>query len=216
MMAKKSTSNKAKKSEKTLAFSGHRPEKLPWGDEEENPRAIALKEEIIREVRKQIAEGTRQFICGMARGCDHYFAEAVLCLQDEGASVKLEAAVPYEGQAEHWSQEQRDRYYAILARCDKVTVLQTNYDSQCMFARNRYMVDCADMLLAVHTDDGKRSGTLHTIKYARQKGRQVIILPPEAQEEKVDPAVLLFAESPTEYLKKLAREKLAKERKVEG
>ena len=29
--------------EKTVCFSGHRPEKLPWGDNERDERCVALK-----------------------------------------------------------------------------------------------------------------------------------------------------------------------------
>ena len=30
----------------TCAFTGHRPEKLPWGDNEQDPRCRALQERI--------------------------------------------------------------------------------------------------------------------------------------------------------------------------
>ena len=57
-----------------MAFAGHRPEKLPWGSDESDPRCAALKRQIIEAVRAAAGEGYDTFLCGMARGCDFYFA----------------------------------------------------------------------------------------------------------------------------------------------
>ena len=67
--------------ERTCCFTGHRPEKLPWGWDEEDPRCRRLKEKLRDAVETAYEEGMRHFICGMARGCDFYFAEAVLDLR---------------------------------------------------------------------------------------------------------------------------------------
>ena len=62
----------------SCSFSGHRPEKLPWGDNERDERCVALKAAIREMVQKAYDDGYRHFICGMARGCDTYFCEEVL------------------------------------------------------------------------------------------------------------------------------------------
>ena len=49
------------------------------------------------------------FICGMARGCDFYFAEAVLALRQERGDVTLEAAIPCPTQTDGWSGADRTR-----------------------------------------------------------------------------------------------------------
>ena len=59
----------------SCSFSGHRPEKLPWGDNERDERCLALKAAMDEMVRKAYDDGYRHFICGMARGCDTYFCE---------------------------------------------------------------------------------------------------------------------------------------------
>ena len=38
--------------ELTCAFSGHRPEKLPWGEDESDPRCAALKIRLEQELRE--------------------------------------------------------------------------------------------------------------------------------------------------------------------
>ena len=65
------------------AFTGHRPEKLPWGSRETDPRCCALKIQLDRAVRAAWEAGATTFACGLARGCDFYFAEAVLRLQEQ-------------------------------------------------------------------------------------------------------------------------------------
>ena len=76
------------------AFTGHRPEKLPWGSRETDPRCCALKVQIAHAVRSVWEEGATVFACGLSRGCDFYFAESVLRLQGQGSAVSLEGWVP--------------------------------------------------------------------------------------------------------------------------
>ena len=86
----------------SCSFSGHRPEKLPWGDNERDERCLALKASMDEMVRKAYDDGYRHFICGMARGCDTYFCEAVLRLRDRVQDITLEAAIPCPGATAIW------------------------------------------------------------------------------------------------------------------
>ena len=121
-----------------------------------------------------IHEGMEHFICGMAEGCDLYFCEAVLALREDHPDITLEAAVPFAGQAEHWGAAQRQRYEALLVRCDTVTVLQEHYSPGCMMKRNRYMVDRSSLLLACF--DGRPGGTMSTIVYAERQGLRTVVI----------------------------------------
>ena len=161
----------------SCAFTGHRPGKLPWGEDENDLRCIALKAKLRAAVESAIHEGMEHFICGMAEGCDLYFCEAILALREDHPDITLEAAVPFAGQAEHWGAAQRQRYEALLARCDTVTVLQEHYSPGCMMKRNRYMVDHADLIIACY--DGKSGGTLNTLRYATEREIQIVHLPLE-------------------------------------
>ena len=160
--------------EKTCCFTGHRPMKLPWGMNEKDPRCLALKLELAARLEALAALGYRSFLCGMALGCDMYFAEAVLALRDRWPDVRLEAAIPFGDQPGRWNEEQRRRYNRLIDSADKVTVLQYTYSSDCMMQRNRYMVDHASLLLACF--DGRPGGTMNTILYAERSGVQVIVL----------------------------------------
>lgn len=150
--------------EETCCFTGHRPEKLPWGKNEADLRCIALKRKIFDAVEAAYIDGKRHFICGMARGCDFYFAEAVLALREEKTDVTLEAAIPCAVQSASWSAPQRERWESLVAACDRKTVLQDGYTPDCMLRRNRYMVERSSLVIAVY--DGSDGGTRRTLEYA--------------------------------------------------
>lgn len=109
-----------------------------------------------------------------------YAAEIVLDLKARYPDLQLECAIPYEEQAMRWTNPLRERYYDIASNCDKETMLQTHYSSGCFQRRNRYMVDQADIVLAVW--DGQPSGTGSTVRYAMKRGKQIY---------RIDPASLL-------------------------
>jgi len=161
--------------ESTCCFTGHRPDKLPWGGREDDPRCLALKDRLARALERTYEAGTRHFMCGMARGCDLYFAEAVLALRESGREVTLEGVRPCESQADRWPAGERERYQRILDRCDYETLIQHSYDRWCMMRRNRYMVDRSARIIAVYNGVPK-GGTAQTLAYALQKGLPADIL----------------------------------------
>ncbi len=160
----------------TCCFTGHRPEKLPWGDDESDPRCAALKQKILDAVEAAYDEGMRHFICGMARGCDFYFAEAVLALRQRREGVSLEAAVPCPTQASAWRPCDRERWRALLDQCDLETMVQEQYTPGCMLRRNRYMVDHSALVIAVY--DGGGGGTRRTLEYALRRKVPFVDIPP--------------------------------------
>ena len=164
--------------EHSCCFTGHRPQKLPWGMNENDPRCIMLKAELAARLEAIYELGYRHFLCGMAIGCDMYFAEAVLALRETHVDVTLEAAIPFGDQPGRWNQAQRRRYNTLIDRADTVTVLQYGYTPECMMRRNRYMVDRSSLLLACY--DGRPGGTMNTILYAQRSGTRVIVVDIEA------------------------------------
>jgi len=160
--------------ENSCCFTGHRPMKLPWGSNESDPRCLELKGELAAKLEAAYELGYRTFICGMAIGCDMYFAEAVLALRDTYPNVRLEAAIPCGVQPDKWSRKDRLRYNGLIDAADKVTVLQTHYTPDCMMKRNEYMVDNSSMLIACY--DGRPGGTMKTILYAQRAGLDVTII----------------------------------------
>ena len=159
------------------AFTGHRAEKLPWGGNERDPRCLRLKRCIFDAAEAVYKEGVRNYICGMATGCDFYFCEAVLALREEHPEITVEAAIPCEGQSAAWPEALRRRYDRLTEDCDYRTVVSRSYTPDCMMRRNRYMVDACDVLIAAY--NGRPGGTRATLLYAMRLGKQIIQLPVE-------------------------------------
>ena len=90
--------------------------------------------------------------------------------------VSVEAAIPCPTQADGWPRPQQERYRRLVAACDYETLVQSSYSPGCMQRRNRYMVDHASLLLAVH--DGQPGGTRRTMEYAMRRGLQIVDIPP--------------------------------------
>ena len=146
----------------SCSFSGHRPEKLPWGENERDERCVALKADIRQLVEKAYDDGYRHFICGMARGCDTYFCEEVLRLRDRVQDITVEAAIPCLSQSSGWAADQKVRYQDLLALCNYRTVVQEKYDACCW--------PCMTEAPAAHTIRlNTRCGSAATCWYCRYR-----------------------------------------------
>lgn len=158
---------------KTCCFTRYRPQKL--GDGENSIQCDELKnrlEELIIELIEK--EDVTHFISGVALGVDTYAANIVLNLKTHYPDITLECAIPSENQAAKWNERDRDVYYDLISKCDKETLLQQKYSSDCMQKRNKYMVDNSDYVIAAW--NGKPSGTGNTVKYAMKNNKVVLLV----------------------------------------
>ena len=158
----------------SCCFTGHRPEKLPWGTDEADPRCRKLKQRMWDAVEAAYQEGYRHFLCGMARGCDLYFCETVLALRELHRDITVEAAIPCPTQADAWPETEKRRYQRLVESCDLETMVSSRYSSACMTRRDRYMVDHASLLIAAF--DGSPGGTRYTVQYAMGRGLDIVDL----------------------------------------
>lgn len=117
-----------------------------------------------QELLQTIQSGYTHFISGFAAGVDLIFAGIVAGLKRE-CPITLEAAIPYPGRM-----NTPDKVFqCLLKECDIVKVHTDRYSKSCYMVRNRYMIDCSALVIAVH--DGRKSGgTAATIRYANRKG----------------------------------------------
>ena len=158
--------------ELTVCFTGHRPQKLPCGFNEEHPICKKIKSQLRRLIVGVIEKkNVTRFLSGCALGTDLWAAEIVLELKKEYPNITLEAAVPCRNQTASWSIKDKERYERLLSHCDTVTVLQERYTADCMQKRNKYMVSKSDYVIAVW--NSQPSGTGKTIRYAVDCGKPV-------------------------------------------
>lgn len=159
------------------AFTGHRPHKFPWKDNEADPRCIALKKTLAGQIATLAGAGVTEYFTGGADGTDCWAAEIVLDLREKNPALKLRCVLPYGGQADRWSDSARERYHSILRRADSVDYVSRQYYDGCMIDRNHRLVESAGLLLAVF-NGARRSGTGATVNYARKLGREIILIDP--------------------------------------
>ena len=114
-----------------------------------------LRSSIIEELKRLITqEHVTQFLSGMNLGGDLLCSEAVLRLKNSYPHIMLESVFPYENQAEHWTEEQRDQYYWIASQCDRETLLQYHFDENCLNRHKMYIADKSDIILTVNQTEG--------------------------------------------------------------
>lgn len=160
---------------KTCCFTGHRPNKLPWGKDENQSCCRRFKFELRDILERKIRyEKYSHFITGMAMGIDMIAAEMIIKLKKKH-NITLEAAIPCEEQYRGWFKPYVDRYKAILEQCDKITYIKKHYTLDCMKKRNQYMVNSSDLVIAVWNKD-PHSGTAQTINYAKLIDKKILIL----------------------------------------
>ena len=158
-------------------FTGHRPKGLPFGYNERDSRCKKLKKELKKLILNKIKnENVTTFLSGMALGTDMFAAEIVLELKRKFRNITLTAVLPCRTQAARWNNEAIARYELILAKCDKIIVLQDEYTQSCMPKRNLYMVEHSDCIIAVWS--GTEGGTANTIRFAIDRHLPVTVLDP--------------------------------------
>ena len=152
--------------------TGHRPAGFPFPHENTDSQYREYCSKLSNEIEKLILEGYHTFITGMADGADIDFAEKVIRYREIFDDIMLVAAMPYPSQpVKHMTQDHMKRL-AILESCDIKHVISDHYFRGCMDKRNRFMVDRADLVLAIW-NGVESGGTWNTIKYARSKGKPI-------------------------------------------
>ena len=168
------------------AFTGHRPQKFPWGFNEKDAACAALKETLAGQIAALVDAGYTDFLSGMALGVDVWAAQAVLALRKKKRGLfwlgkknapRLHCFLPCEGQDVKWPQASKELYRSVLEQADSIVYVSRKYDDQCMLRRNRALVEHSVLVLAVY-DGEARGGTAATVRYARELGRELIVIDP--------------------------------------
>lgn len=162
---------------RACAFTGHRPQKLPWRFDETAPGYVALKETLAAQVAMLIENGYTEFLSGMAPGVDIWAAQIILDLRENNSTLKLHCILPCTAQSAKWSAALRKQYRAILEQADSIIFVNRADKKNCMLERDRFLVSYASVVLAVYNGE-RRGGTAATVRYARKLGRELIVIDP--------------------------------------
>ena len=161
----------------TCCFTGHRPQSLPWGFNEQDERCLKMKEQLKMEIIKAIENGYTTFISGMALGFDMICAEMVLELKKTFPRIKLIGAIPCKTQDKLWKEKDKQRYRSLLTQLDSIRCIYDDYiGPECMLERNRFMINNSSLVIALF--NGTNGGTKKTLDYAKECGVKTVVLEP--------------------------------------
>ncbi len=152
-----------------VAFTGHRPDKL-GGYKLPNPTYIRVCKEIDRLLRELKPE---KVITGMALGIDQWAAMIAHKL-----GIPFLAAIPFEKQENKWPEESQKTWRLLRKLAsEEVIISPGGYSAEKMQARNQWMVDHCDKLIAIYNGD-KTGGTANCINYAQSIEKEIIFIDP--------------------------------------
>lgn len=166
------------------AVTGHRPTRFKFGYKEHYAGCKRLKKRLRDQFALLYQEGVRRFYVGGALGVDMWAGEILLRMkeQPEFGGIELFLALPFEGHDASWEQRSRQRMAFLRKHCAKTIIVVQNgwLPDDCYRKRNQYMVDHADVLVAVYDNDRSiRSGAGMTVNYAKKKGLSIILVHPD-------------------------------------
>lgn len=163
---------------KTIAFTGHRPDKLggyEW-DSTQNLKIMERLKSIILDYQADT------YIFGGAMGIDMMAFH--ICYKNKSQlQCALQVAIPFEQQCKYYKNFYQCLYRRQCARADQLIYVDElpRYEGvtfkEKLQKRNQYMVDHADLIIAVW--NGSNSGTKNCIDYAKKRNKPIVILNPD-------------------------------------
>ena len=157
--------------EKTCCFSGHRDitaTKYP---------DIVYQLEL--KIFDLISQGFTIFYDGGAIGFDTLAAKTVIKAKELFPNVKLNLILPCKDQDKKWEEHDRNEYKEILSKADHIEFVSELYTRDCMFLRNRRLVDSSSICLCYLKKN--KGGTAYTVEYAKNQGVRVINIAEEVE-----------------------------------
>lgn len=149
----------------TIAATGHRPDKLGGYSATEHGRIYKLAHDYLSVqlgCTTHADEKPARLISGMAIGWDIACAEAAIDL-----GIPLICAIPFPQQPSRWPPVSVMLWAKIKAKATEVHTVSTEFTRNAFQLRNIWMVDRADLILALW--NGTAGGTANCIKYAVKK-----------------------------------------------
>ena len=146
----------------TCCFTGHRILK----------REFSI-EELSIVIQNAIDKGYKTFLVGMARGFDLKCVK-VLAEKKKDFNIEIIACMPCKDQNKYFTEKENQEFFEMVNLTDKKVYIQENYDSECMFLRNKYMVDNSSLLIAYY--HYQRGGTHSTVTYAIKQNKEILYI----------------------------------------
>lgn len=165
------------------AVTGHRPSRFKFKYSEDYSLCKKIKRAMFDQFKKLYDEqGVRRYYVGGALGVDMWAGELILRLKEQPGygDIELVVVLPFEGHDAKWDERSQRRMAFIRQHSTETVVVGETDCRESYLARNRYMVDHADYLVAIYDNERKlRSGTMQTVGYAEKKRLPIILIHPD-------------------------------------
>ena len=148
---------------KSIFFTGHRFIK--------KTEINVLKQQLYAKLSTMAEQGYTVFYAGGALGWDTMCEETVLMLKETNPQVKLNLILPCapENQTAKWKKSDIERYSYILSRADNIEFVSKEYTPDCMYERNKMLVNTGGYCICYYDKKRPASGTGQTFRMAEHK-----------------------------------------------
>lgn len=150
--------------ERTCCFTGHR--KIPQLEIEK------VKRRLRKEIISAIKDGYLYFGVGGALGFDTLAAQTILELRKKYPDIRLILVLPCLSQTRHWKEADISDYEQMKIKANKVVYISKEFTKDCMFKRNRHLVDNSSLCICYLTNSS--GGTAYTVRYAEAHSLNII------------------------------------------
>lgn len=168
---------------KACAVTGHRPTRFKFKYNEDYALCKKIKKAILDEFKRMYDEQEmRRVWVGGALGVDMWAGEIALRLKETPGYGELELciALPFKGHDAKWDKRSRERLAFLIRHSAECVTVGKADCRESYLERNCYLIDHADLLLAVYDHQKNlRSGTMHTVNYARKKKLPITLIHPD-------------------------------------
>lgn len=130
-----------------------------------------VRQELRREIEQAITDGFIKFLSSMSNNIDLDCVSIVAEEKKQYPQLYVEAVIPYSGRIKAKDR----RFQELMKQCSGVKVISPTRDRDCYFARNHYLVEKSQRVIAV-SDGRQKSNTAQTLRMAAAKGLELRLI----------------------------------------
>lgn len=153
--------------QEVVSGTGHRPKDLICKYERLHPWKMGK----IKQLENYLIENKpKAVISGFALGWDNWLSYVAIKL-----NIPLWAYIPFKGQEFMWSKEQKEQYFKLLSKAEKVNyICESGYAAWKMHRRNEAMIKDSSLVLALWNPSKKYGGTWSAVAHASSVGKPIM------------------------------------------
>lgn len=166
----------------SCAVFGHRPTRFKFGYKINTTGGKRLKKRLRDEFIALYGQGVRRFYTGGCLGVDQWAAEVLIRLKEQPEFSELELAIiaPFPDHDAKWDEWSRNQLRFLISHSAEHLIIGKDDRPESYIARNQYMLDHADVVIAVYDNNRTvRNGVGRAVRAAERNGTSVVFIHPD-------------------------------------